>query len=135
MADTARFLEKKIHDRQILFSKMKFKFFAALAMMPLAMAQGVTDKIAPEGDAPAGCQPNGDGRFEITVVPLAEKAKRDSLLAVRHFPTKISNDTHDFEGETWPLVDPVTPRGQCGDSTSRRDDRTLAGQCWASNGR
>jgi hypothetical protein len=77
---------------------MKFKFFAVLAMVPLAIAQGVTDKIAPPGDTPAGCQPNGDGRFEITVVPLAEKAKRDSLLAVRHFPTEISNDTHDSEG-------------------------------------
>jgi hypothetical protein len=100
-ADTTCSLEKKnrIHDQQFFSSiKMKFKFFAVLAMVPLAIAQGVTDKIAPPGDTPAGCQPNGDGRFEITVVPLAEKAKRDSLLAVRHFPTEISNDTHDSEG-------------------------------------
>ncbi|KAH6640288.1 hypothetical protein F5144DRAFT_639864 [Chaetomium tenue] len=62
---------------------MRFQLSALLAMVPLAIAQGVTDKVAPEGDAPAGCQPNTDGRFEITVVPLAEKAKRDSLLANR----------------------------------------------------
>lgn len=69
---------------------MRFQLFALLAMVPLAIAQGVTDKVAPEGDATAGCQPNADGRFEITVVPLAGKAKRDSLFAVRHFPTDLT---------------------------------------------
>ncbi|KAH6843328.1 putative covalently-linked cell wall protein [Chaetomium sp. MPI-CAGE-AT-0009] len=62
---------------------MKLQFIAGLAMAGLAIAQGVTDKIAPEGDAPAGCQPNAAGKFEITVIPLTKKAKKDSLLENR----------------------------------------------------
>ncbi|KAK3291251.1 uncharacterized protein B0H64DRAFT_436105 [Chaetomium fimeti] len=62
---------------------MKFQFLAALATVPLAIAQGVTDKIAPKGDAPEGCQPNAAGMFEITVIPLMGKAKRDALIENR----------------------------------------------------
>jgi hypothetical protein len=66
---------------------MKLQFFAVLAMAALAVAQGVTDKIAPTGDPPAGCEPSFDGMFEITIVPLADKAKKDSALEVRQLST------------------------------------------------
>ncbi|KAL2167704.1 hypothetical protein VTG60DRAFT_923 [Thermothelomyces hinnuleus] len=62
---------------------MKFKIVASLAMVASAVAQGVTEKIAPEGDAPSGCKPNFDGPFQITVVPLTDKAKRDLALETR----------------------------------------------------
>ncbi|KAL2174618.1 uncharacterized protein P884DRAFT_272326 [Thermothelomyces heterothallicus CBS 202.75] len=61
---------------------MKLKIVACLAMVASAIAQGVTEKIAPEGDAPSGCKPNFDGPFQITVVPLTDKAKRDLALEV-----------------------------------------------------
>ncbi|AEO58708.1 hypothetical protein MYCTH_52496, partial [Thermothelomyces thermophilus ATCC 42464] len=62
---------------------MKLKIVASLAMVASAVAQGVTEKIAPEGDAPSGCRPNFDGPFQITVVPLTDKAKRDLALETR----------------------------------------------------
>ncbi|KAL2140133.1 hypothetical protein VTI28DRAFT_4215 [Corynascus sepedonium] len=62
---------------------MKFQILASLAMVSSTIAQGVTEKIAPEGDAPNGCEPSLDGRFEITVVPLTGKAKKDLALERR----------------------------------------------------
>jgi hypothetical protein len=61
---------------------MKLQLFAFLAMVALAVAQGVTDKIAPDGDAPAGCEANTDSKFEITIVPLKTKAKKDLAIEV-----------------------------------------------------
>ncbi|KAL2161874.1 hypothetical protein VTH06DRAFT_7658 [Thermothelomyces fergusii] len=62
---------------------MKLRIVASLAMAASAVAQGVTEKIAPEGDPPSDCRPDFDGPFEITVVPLAYKAKRDLSLEAR----------------------------------------------------
>ncbi|KAJ4288706.1 hypothetical protein N0V88_007240 [Collariella sp. IMI 366227] len=42
----------------------------------LARTQGVTDKISPPGDAPAGCEASTDGKFEISIVPLSSPAAR-----------------------------------------------------------
>jgi hypothetical protein len=61
---------------------MKLQLFALLAMVALAIAHGVTDKIAPDGDAPAGCEAKTDSKFEITVVPLKAKAKKDLAVEV-----------------------------------------------------
>ncbi|KAK4034184.1 hypothetical protein C8A01DRAFT_49381 [Parachaetomium inaequale] len=62
---------------------MKLQFFAVLAMAALAVAQGVTDKIAPKGDHPSGCEANSNGMFEITIVPLTDKAKKELDLETR----------------------------------------------------
>lgn len=62
---------------------MKFPlFFAMLAMVIGVIAQGVTDQITPEGDAPAGSKASVDGRFEITVVKMNTKAKKRLPLKV-----------------------------------------------------
>lgn len=61
---------------------MKLQLFAVLAMVVSAFAQGVTDRIAPTGDSPAGCLASSDGEFEIAVVPLSIGAKRGMALEV-----------------------------------------------------
>jgi hypothetical protein len=63
---------------------MKLQLFAPLlAMVVSALAQGVTDQIAPPGGIPDGCLATTDSEFEIAVVPLAFiKAKRDMALEV-----------------------------------------------------
>ncbi|KAI0174892.1 covalently-linked cell wall protein [Pestalotiopsis sp. NC0098] len=48
----------------------------ALAFVGAAYAQGVTDKIAPEGGIPDGCSGSFDGNFEITVAQVSY-SKRD----------------------------------------------------------
>lgn len=48
----------------------------AFALVGAAFAQGVTDKIAPEGGIPDGCSGSFDGNFEITVAQVTY-AKRD----------------------------------------------------------
>ncbi|KAK4128062.1 hypothetical protein N657DRAFT_564211, partial [Parathielavia appendiculata] len=63
--------------------------FALLAMVVFAIAQGVTDKIAPEGGAPAGCKPTLDAKFEITIIPFKGMAKKDMAIEAR---TTFSGD-------------------------------------------
>ena len=41
-----------------------------MAMVSAALAQGVTDKIAPKGPIPVGCQLTAPGEFEITIVKV-----------------------------------------------------------------
>lgn len=63
--------------------EMKLQLFALfVAMVAFARAQGVTDQIAPLGGTPDGCMATSDGKFEIAVVPLAYKNKRDLALEV-----------------------------------------------------
>lgn len=47
-------------------------------MLGAAAAQGVTDKISPNGAAPAGCQATFDGSFEISVLDVTV-AKREVI--------------------------------------------------------
>lgn len=55
---------------------MQFAQIAAVAgLAASAAAQGVTARIAPQAPAPAGCQPNYDGRFQISVVNASTPAK------------------------------------------------------------
>lgn len=62
---------------------MKFHlFFAILALVIGVIAQGVTEQIAPKGDAPDGSKPSVDGAFEITVSKLNTKAKKRLALEV-----------------------------------------------------
>ncbi|KAK4156586.1 hypothetical protein C8A00DRAFT_30551 [Chaetomidium leptoderma] len=42
-------------------------------MVASAIAQGVTDKVAPKGDPPGGCEPTADGKFEISIIPLNKR--------------------------------------------------------------
>jgi hypothetical protein len=53
----------------------------ALAASAVAAPQGVTSAISPSSAAPAGCQPDYSGNFQITVVNVtsAAKVKRDAL--------------------------------------------------------
>jgi hypothetical protein len=55
--------------------------FLALAASAVAAPQGVTSAVSPSAPAPAGCQPDYSGQFEITVVNVtsAAKVKRDAL--------------------------------------------------------
>ncbi len=60
-------------------------FFAILAMVVAALAQGVTDQIKPPGDAPAGSTETFDSRFEITIINIKKKAKKTK----RYHPLKV----------------------------------------------
>ncbi|KAH6618261.1 putative covalently-linked cell wall protein [Chaetomium sp. MPI-SDFR-AT-0129] len=53
---------------------MKIHSFICLAMATLGFAQGVTEQIAPDGQAPDGCQADFSGNFQITVDKLTFKA-------------------------------------------------------------
>ncbi|KAK4098032.1 hypothetical protein N658DRAFT_509948 [Parathielavia hyrcaniae] len=71
---------------------MKLQLFALLVTAVSAVAQGVTDKIAPEGEAPAGCKPTLDAEFEITIIPLKGMAKKDLAIDTRGTTTTTSSD-------------------------------------------
>lgn len=62
---------------------MKYHALAVLAALGSAIAQGVTDKIAPTAPAPAGCKPTVNGKFEIAIVELGNKSKRDHVIKKR----------------------------------------------------
>lgn len=55
---------------------------AFMAMVSAALAQGVTDKIAPEGATPAGCELTSPGKFEITIVKVKGDFGKQKQLAV-----------------------------------------------------
>jgi len=55
---------------------------AFMAMVSAALAQGVTDKIAPEGATPAGCELTSPGEFEITIVKVKGDFGKQKQLAV-----------------------------------------------------
>jgi len=61
---------------------MKYQALAVLAALGSVVAQGVTGQIAPNTPAPAGRKPF-NGKFEIAIVELGNKAKRDLLLNVQ----------------------------------------------------
>jgi hypothetical protein len=58
---------------------MRYQVLALLAAVGSAVAQGVTEKISPKVAAPDGCKTAVDGKFEIAIVPLGAKTKRDSI--------------------------------------------------------
>ncbi|KAL2127479.1 hypothetical protein VTI74DRAFT_10671 [Chaetomium olivicolor] len=60
---------------------MRLSVFAVFVAVGLAFAQGVTNKVPPPGDAPAGCEASTDGNFEISILPLNSPAAR--ALAVK----------------------------------------------------
>ncbi|KAK4162911.1 hypothetical protein QBC43DRAFT_214062 [Cladorrhinum sp. PSN259] len=59
---------------------MKSQVVALLSVVGLAVAQGVTSNIAPAASAPASCKPSLDDKFEIAIIDLASKQKRDLAL-------------------------------------------------------
>jgi hypothetical protein len=61
---------------------MRFQALALLAAVGSAVAQGVTDKITPDGVTPDGCKPHVDGKFEIAIIEAGNKGKRDLALQV-----------------------------------------------------
>ena len=62
---------------------MKYQALAILAALGSAAAQGVTEKISPTAPAPAGCTSSVSGKFEIAIVELGDKRKRDEVVQVR----------------------------------------------------
>jgi len=58
---------------------MRYQALAILAAVGSAVAQGVTDKLSPMSAAPDGCKSTVDGKFEIAILPLSTKTKRDSI--------------------------------------------------------
>ncbi|KAK4444497.1 hypothetical protein QBC34DRAFT_451898 [Podospora aff. communis PSN243] len=62
---------------------MKYQALAVLAALGSVVAQGVTDRIAPPVPAPPGCRPSVNGKFEIAIVELGNKVKRDLLVNVQ----------------------------------------------------
>ncbi|KAK0707986.1 hypothetical protein B0H67DRAFT_325581 [Lasiosphaeris hirsuta] len=62
---------------------MRTQVFALLAVVGSAATQAVTQKVAPTASAPAGCKPSVEGKFEISIVELGDKAKRDQFLKKR----------------------------------------------------
>lgn len=100
---TSEFItQTKLQSTEQNSPKMNLRIVASLAMVASVIAQGVTEKIAPEGDPPNGCKPDFDGPFEITAVPLADKAKRDSVLEVCDslWQLQISDVSSDL-GSAW----------------------------------
>ncbi|KAK0616959.1 hypothetical protein B0T14DRAFT_388933, partial [Immersiella caudata] len=65
---------------------MKYQALAILAALGSVAAQGVTGRIAPPAPAPPGCRPSVNGKFEIAIVELGNKGKRD-LLVNKRAPT------------------------------------------------
>ncbi len=63
---------------------MKLQIFAPLSMLTSAAAQGVTERPAPTGTAPAGCETNSNGMFVLQANALPSKAKRNPALDVCH---------------------------------------------------
>ncbi|KAK3905158.1 hypothetical protein C8A05DRAFT_41864 [Staphylotrichum tortipilum] len=57
---------------------------AFMAMVSAALAQGLTEKIAPPGSVPAGCVQSSPGEFEITIVKLAGDFTKQKELAVEN---------------------------------------------------
>lgn len=62
---------------------MKIHSLIFLAMATFGLAQGVTEQIAPDGQAPDGCQANFEGNFQITVDKLTFKANTARAVEVR----------------------------------------------------
>jgi len=62
---------------------MKYQALAILAALGSAAAQGVTENISPTAPAPAGCTSSVSGKFEIAIVELGDKRKRDEVVQVR----------------------------------------------------
>ncbi|KAK3349791.1 hypothetical protein B0T25DRAFT_249397 [Lasiosphaeria hispida] len=62
---------------------MRTQVLALLAAVGSAAAQAVTEKVAPTASAPAGCEPSVEGKFEISIVELGDKSKRDQFLKKR----------------------------------------------------
>ncbi len=56
--------------------------YAFMAMVSATLAQGVINKIAPEGPIPSGCQLTALGEFEITIVKVRGDFKKQKQLAV-----------------------------------------------------
>lgn len=55
---------------------MKSAFVVLGAIAGSVVAQGVTDKISPDGLAPEGCSATYDGTFEISIAQVVGAAKR-----------------------------------------------------------
>lgn len=55
---------------------MKSAFVVLGAIAASVVAQGVTDKISPDGLAPEGCSATYDGTFEISIAQVVGAAKR-----------------------------------------------------------
>lgn len=58
---------------------MRYQALAFLLAVGSAAAQAVTAKVAPAASAPAGCKPSIKDRFEIAIVELSDKAKREHI--------------------------------------------------------
>ena len=58
----------------------QYQVLSLLACVAPAAAQGVTEKIAPGTQAPAGCAPSFDGKFEISILELGNPTKRSEVI-------------------------------------------------------
>jgi len=58
---------------------MRFQAFALFMAVGTALAQGVTEKIAPKAPSPANCKSGIQGKFEIAIVALANVQKREFI--------------------------------------------------------
>ncbi len=56
--------------------------FTFLAVVATALAQGVTQNIAPPGSYPAGCSKDYAGQMEVTVETVANARKRSLMPQV-----------------------------------------------------
>ncbi|KAF2673391.1 hypothetical protein BT63DRAFT_154838 [Microthyrium microscopicum] len=66
---------------------------SALALAVTATPQGVTQYIAPPGNAPAGCKKSMDGKYELSVEPLGPKTKRMSFDAQKMLQVNLIKGT------------------------------------------
>ncbi|CCC13504.1 hypothetical protein SMACR_07128 [Sordaria macrospora] len=62
----------------------QYQVLSLLACVVPAASQGVTEKIAPEAKAPAGCGPSFDRKFEISILELGNPTKRSEQTRQCH---------------------------------------------------
>lgn len=82
----------------------------AFALVGAAFAQGVTDKIAPEGGIPDGCSGSFDGNFEITVaqVTYAKRDQRDLSVSCTISSPSVETPTVQAGDSAIPIIQILT---------------------------
>lgn len=66
--------------------KLHAIIFAGLGVLSSVTAQGVTAKISPSAPAPTGCKSSVNGKFEVAIISLGDKVKRDLFFNKRAAP-------------------------------------------------
>lgn len=64
---------------------MRFSVALLASVVGFAVGQGVTDKVSPTDTLAEGCKGDFEGNFEISIIDLGDKVKKDLIRQVRKF--------------------------------------------------